>query len=179
MPPRLTSTRRLARSRRQAAPGAPCEWRSLSPGECQHVFPLSRAPEKSGTLERGEQRVAGVSIKRPESPCLLSGQPKSRHLKILPSDNLEQPDEVEMRRRTMSGRDGDHDSSSGKGGTDVHQSNTRTDLSAAISEKSSLGRPFDPRKIPPACGKSRTQIMMAPSKESLLSKPTGIRFSNW
>ena len=177
MPPRLTSTvgSREAGGRRHPVP--PCEWRSLSPGECQHVFPLSRAPEKSGALERGEQRIAGVGIKRPESPCLLSGQPKSRHLKILPSDNLEQPDEVEMRRRTMSGRDGDHDSTSGKRGTDFHRSNTRTGRSAAISEKSSLGRPFDPRKISPACGKFRTQVMRAPSRESVLQKPTGTRFS--
>jgi hypothetical protein len=61
----------------------------------------------------------------------------------------------------MSGRNGDHDSSSGKGGTNTQQSNTRTDRGAAISEKSLLARLFDPRKISPACGKFRTQLMRA------------------
>src|SRR5262245_1366985 len=67
----------------------------LRVGECQHVLSFTSTAKESRTLERGQQRVTGVGVERPEPARLLPGQPKSRHLQKLPSDNLEQPDEVE------------------------------------------------------------------------------------
>jgi hypothetical protein len=69
-------------------------------------------PEEMGRFERAQKCLARVGVDRPETLRLLFRQTKPRHLEEFASNNVEQPDKIELVSRTNI-VDCDHDSPSG------------------------------------------------------------------